>query len=117
MASKKKTLKVPKIVKKTSKNKSNKQLEKVELVDFDKLENFDSIKKIDEIKRDTLIIEIILSYPQLADELMQVGFHCFGCPASSFETLEEGCIAHGMNQEEIDTLIKNLNKKIKSLKK
>jgi len=111
MVSKKKNIKVPKIVKKTTKTS-----EQPELIDFDKLEDFGEIKKIDEIKKDTLIIEIVLSYPQLADELMQIGFHCFGCPASSFETLEEGCLAHGMNEKEIDLLIKNLNKKIKNLK-
>jgi len=37
--------------------------------------------------------------------------HCIGCPAAAMETLEEGCLAHGMDKKQIDNLIKKLNKK------
>lgn len=45
-----------------------------------------------------------------AEILLDSGLHCIGCFASQFETLEQGCKGHGMSDEEIDELIKKLNK-------
>ena len=39
--------------------------------------------------------------------LLKKGMHCFGCPFSQFETLEQGCKAHGLKTEEV---LKELNK-------
>ena len=33
--------------------------------------------------------------------LMQCGMHCVGCPSSIGESLEEACIVHGLNAEEV----------------
>ena len=38
--------------------------------------------------------------------LMNAGMHCIGCPSSIGESLEEACMVHGI---EIDELLKNLN--------
>jgi hybrid cluster-associated redox disulfide protein len=35
-----------------------------------------------------------------------MGMHCLGCPASRGETLEEACMVHGINPDE---LIEKLN--------
>ena len=42
--------------------------------------------------------------------LFDSGLHCIGCFASQFENLEQGCKGHSMSDEEIDELIKKLNK-------
>jgi hybrid cluster-associated redox disulfide protein len=73
----------------------------------------EKIKKLKKITKNTLIIEIVLNYPELAQELAEIGFHCIGCPASSFETIKDGCIVHGLSEEEIEKFIKKLNEKIK----
>lgn len=39
--------------------------------------------------------------------LMQEGLFCGGCPMAQLETLEDGCIAHGVDVEKI---LKKLNK-------
>ena len=42
--------------------------------------------------------------------LMKKGMHCFGCPFSQVETLEQGCKGHGLN---VDEVLKELTKKEK----
>ena len=57
--------------------------------------------------KDTKIGEIIENAPEKAEILLQAGMHCLGCPASQEETLEEACMVHGIDIEE---LINELNK-------
>lgn len=40
--------------------------------------------------------------------LEERGMHCFGCPLASFETIEQGAQAHGIDADE---LVSELNKK------
>ena len=60
-----------------------------------------------EINKDTTIGEIWELAPEKAELLLQAGMHCLGCPASQGETLEEACMVHGIDVEE---LVKELNK-------
>ncbi|MFH0927502.1 MAG: DUF1858 domain-containing protein, partial [Candidatus Micrarchaeota archaeon] len=50
-------------------------------------------------------------------ELTEAGLHCIGCPASSFESLWDGCAVHGMPDEQIEGLIKKLNERILEIEK
>ena len=38
--------------------------------------------------------------------LMNAGMHCIGCPSSIGESLEEACMVHGI---EVDELLNNIN--------
>ena len=38
--------------------------------------------------------------------LMNAGMHCIGCPSSIGDSLEEACMVHGI---EVDELLKNIN--------
>lgn len=40
--------------------------------------------------------------------LEERGMHCLGCPLASFETIEQGARAHGLDADE---LVRELNKK------
>ena len=51
----------------------------------------------------------IIEKPAAAKILIEAGMHCIGCPMMSQETLEQGCLVHGMTKKEIDSLIKKLN--------
>lgn len=57
--------------------------------------------------------EILQKHPESANILFESGLHCIGCGMAMYETIEQGCLAHGMNKKEIDELIKKLNKEIK----
>jgi len=59
------------------------------------------------INKDTKIGDLIKEAPEKAEILLEAGMHCLGCPASQMETLEEACMVHGIDVEE---LLKELNK-------
>ena len=43
---------------------------------------------------------------EIAPILMGIGMHCLGCPASQGESLEEACMVHGVDADE---LVKKIN--------
>jgi hybrid cluster-associated redox disulfide protein len=56
------------------------------------------------------IAEALSIKPEAAELLFESGMCCVGCPMAQQETIEQGCLAHGMKPKEIDELIKKLNK-------
>jgi len=60
-----------------------------------------SDKKIKEITKKMSFAEIMQKNPKAMEILMEKGMHCCGCAMASFETLEQGCIAHGLNPDKI----------------
>jgi hybrid cluster-associated redox disulfide protein len=64
------------------------------------------------IKRKDTLGEIISKNPEVASVLGKAGLHCIGCHVSAYESIEDGCKAHGMNDKEIDELVKEANKKV-----
>ena len=53
------------------------------------------------IEKSMTIGELLEVAPEKADILLEAGMHCLGCPASQAETIEEACMVHGINAEEI----------------
>ena len=62
------------------------------------------------ITKDMGVNEILMIKPEAADLLLETGMHCLGCPMAQMETLEQGCFAHGMSEEEIKKLVEKLNR-------
>lgn len=58
------------------------------------------------IEKNTKIGDIVEKAPEKVEILLDAGMHCLGCPASQAETLEEACLVHGIDVEE---LIEKLN--------
>ena len=58
------------------------------------------------ITKDMGIVEIVQTYPETVEVLMNAGMGCLGCAASHFENIEQGAMAHGID---IDALIEALN--------
>ena len=65
------------------------------------------------VTRNMTFAEILEKHPESADVLFESGLHCIGCGAAMYETLEQGCQAHGMNKKQIDVLINKINKEKK----
>lgn len=61
------------------------------------------------ITKNMKIEEVIKKYPQTTEVFAKYDFHCIGCFAASFESIEQGAVAHGIDVEE---LIEELNKVI-----
>ena len=58
------------------------------------------------VDKSMLIHEIIEIDPGNAAILMASGMHCVGCPSAAMESLEEACMVHGMN---VDEVIESIN--------
>ena len=58
------------------------------------------------ISKDMIIGDVLKSNPENANVLMAMGMHCLGCPSSQAETLEEACMVHGFDVNEIITKLK-----------
>ena len=55
----------------------------------------------------TMTIDKVLSIDEnLVTVLMGFGLHCFGCPMSRMETLEEAAMVHGVD---VDIMVQKLN--------
>ncbi len=59
------------------------------------------INKIMKFNKDTKIGELLEKAPEKVDLLLEAGMHCIGCPASQGETLEEACMIHGIDVNDI----------------
>jgi len=64
-----------------------------------------------EITKNMSFREILEKYPELAEFFLEKGMHCIGCPMAMHETLEQGCLAHGLNPNDV---VKKLNEKLKN---
>ena len=53
------------------------------------------------IEKTTTIGELLNKNPEKADILLEAGMHCIGCPASQAESIEEACMVHGIDVEEL----------------
>lgn len=73
-------------------------------------------KKITKINKKTKLSKLIRR-PEVIEILFERGLFCCGCPAAAQETLEQGCLAHGINPDEVVKEINfKLNKKGKGKK-
>lgn len=53
------------------------------------------------ITKNTPIGEMLKMDMGIAEILMNAGMHCVGCPSSAGESLEDACMVHGMNADEV----------------
>ena len=67
-----------------------------------------------QISKDMTIDDVFQKFPSKAQKLAQImtnaGLHCVGCQASTFETIEQGMLGHGMDKKEVTVLVEELNK-------
>lgn len=71
-----------------------------------------AVNKMIGIKKSDVLGEVIEKFPEIAPVLAQAGLHCIGCHVSAYESIEQGCLAHGMKKKDIDELVKMANKRI-----
>lgn len=54
-----------------------------------------------QITKDMIIGNILDEHPETATFFLEIGMHCLGCPASRGETVEQACMVHGTNADEL----------------
>ena len=53
------------------------------------------------ITKDTVIGEILDADRTTAPFFLEMGMHCLGCPASRGESIEQACMVHGVDADEL----------------
>ncbi len=61
------------------------------------------------VDKDMTIGKIVKDYPATAEVFNRFGMGCLGCPATQYESLEQGAILHGID---VDQLVKELNDEV-----
>ncbi|MDD4877436.1 MAG: DUF1858 domain-containing protein [Candidatus Nanoarchaeia archaeon] len=65
------------------------------------------------IRKDTPIGDVVQKYPDTVEVFGNHGLHCIGCAIASFESVEQGANAHGID---VNALLKDLNAAAKKKK-
>ena len=66
-----------------------------------------------QITKDTIIGDILDIAPETAPVFLSIGMHCLGCPSSRGETVEQACMVHGVD---VDDLLAKVNAMIPAAK-
>jgi len=61
------------------------------------------------ITKKTPINHLIEKHPEVTEILMGYGLHCVGCHFSEFDTLEDGAMMHGLSDEDVELMLKDVN--------
>lgn len=61
------------------------------------------------VKKTDNISEVIGKFPESAEVFLAYGLHCVGCFANVFDTVEAGAEIHGMSEEELNDMLKEVN--------
>lgn len=54
-----------------------------------------------QVNKDMLIGQLLQMDIDIAQILMGAGMHCVGCPSSQGESIEEACMVHGINCDQL----------------
>lgn len=71
----------------------------------------------EKITKNMTLGDIISKHPESAAVIMKYGLHCIGCHVAAWETLEQGSKAHGLDDAQIEQMVKDVNAEIEKKKK
>ena len=58
-------------------------------------------KDAKQVTRESIIGDILDMDQTTAPFFLEMGMHCLGCPSSRGETVEQACMVHGVNADEL----------------
>ncbi len=53
------------------------------------------------VTKDTIIMDVLKIDEGTAPFFFEIGMHCLGCPSASGESIEQACMVHGTNPDEL----------------
>lgn len=53
------------------------------------------------ITKKSIIGDVLDMYPDTAKYFFEIGMHCLGCPSARGESVEEACMVHGTDADEL----------------
>ncbi len=60
------------------------------------------------ITKDMIIMDVLRMVPESANLFLEIGMHCLGCPSASGESVEQACMVHGADCDELIAKINDL---------
>ncbi len=60
-----------------------------------------------QITKDTIIADVLKIDADTAPFFFEIGMHCLGCPSASGESVEQACMVHGVDADELVEKINN----------
>lgn len=54
-----------------------------------------------QITKDTIIMDVLKIDEGTAPFFFEIGMHCLGCPSASGESIEQACMVHGVDCDEL----------------
>jgi hybrid cluster-associated redox disulfide protein len=69
------------------------------------------------ITKEMNIGDIVQKHPEATEVMFKYGLHCIGCHVAQWESLEQGCSAHGMDAKKIEQMVKEMNEVIEKSEK
>ncbi len=58
------------------------------------------------VTKETMIGDILDASVEVAPFFLNMGMHCLGCPSARMETIEQACMVHGVDA---DQLVEEIN--------
>ena len=59
-----------------------------------------------QITKDTIVYDIMLNAPITQPLFQRIGMHCLGCAYATGESVEQACMAHGV---EVEPFVQKVN--------
>ncbi len=59
------------------------------------------------VTKDTIIMDVLKIDEGTAPFFFEIGMHCLGCPSASGESIEQACMVHGVDCDELVNKINN----------
>ena len=53
------------------------------------------------IDKNSIIGDVLDSYPETAEFFIEIGMHCLGCPSASGESIAQAAEVHGVDSDEL----------------
>ncbi len=53
------------------------------------------------VTKDTIIMDALRIDEGTAKFFLEIGMHCLGCPSASGESIEQACMVHGADADEL----------------
>lgn len=61
------------------------------------------------VTKEMTIGDVVAKYPESAEIMLSYGLHCIGCHVNPYESIEQGSLGHGMDEETVDKMIEDVN--------
>ena len=69
------------------------------------------------ISKELALGEVVRRFPEAVPVMLDYGLHCIGCHVAAFETIEQGAIAHGMSDADLEKMLSEMNKAVEKDRK